>query len=160
MITIKNRYTKYNVTRALDNIANHKSVRKAGLEWGIPRSTLQVRLKHNINHREAAEHLQRLPIVLENRLTKWVLTQEALGHSITHSQLKVFGERLCKLQGDHRPLGKRWIRRFLLRNPVLKTKRQITVDSVRVNGATTDTIKAWFQNFQIPAIQAIKPENR
>jgi 4-hydroxybenzoate polyprenyltransferase len=49
---------------------------------------------------------------------------------------------------------------FLRRNPVLKTKKQFKIDSVRVNGATSDILKAWFQKLEIPAIKAIKPENR
>ncbi len=31
---------------------------------------------------------------------------------------------------------------------------------MRVNSATSDIIKAWFQNLAIPAIQAIQPDNR
>lgn len=34
------------------------------------------------------------------------------------------------------------------------------MDSNRINGATTDVIKAWFQYLALPAITAIKPENR
>jgi 4-hydroxybenzoate polyprenyltransferase len=49
---------------------------------------------------------------------------------------------------------------FLRRNPVLKTKKQFRIDSARVNGATSDIIKAWFQKLEVPAIKAIKPENR
>ena len=49
---------------------------------------------------------------------------------------------------------------FLRRNPVLKTKKQLRIDSVRVNGATSDIIKGWFQKLEVPAIKAIKPENR
>ena len=49
---------------------------------------------------------------------------------------------------------------FLRRNPVLKTKKQFRIDSARVNGATSDILKAWFQKLRIPAIEAIKPENR
>ena len=49
---------------------------------------------------------------------------------------------------------------FLRRNPILKTKKQFKIDSARVNGANSDIIKAWFQNLEVPAIKAIKPENR
>ena len=49
---------------------------------------------------------------------------------------------------------------FLRRNPVLKTKKQFKIDSTRINSATSDIIKAWFQKLEIPAIKAIKPENR
>jgi hypothetical protein len=61
---------------------------------------------------------------------------------------------------DGLSLGKRWMAGFLRRNPVLKTKKQFKIDSVRVNGATSDILKAWFQKLEIPAIKAIKPENR
>jgi hypothetical protein len=49
---------------------------------------------------------------------------------------------------------------FLRRNPILQTKKQLQIDSARVNGATTEIIKKWFQNFAPPRIKAIKPENR
>ena len=38
-------------------------------------------------------------------------------------------------------LGKRWIAGFLRRNPVLKTKKQLRIDFVRVNSVTSDIIK-------------------
>ena len=57
------------------------------------------------------------------------------------------------------PLSKKWIAGFLRRNPVLKTKKQYRIDSVRINGATSDILKAWFQKLEVPAIKAIKPEN-
>ena len=49
---------------------------------------------------------------------------------------------------------------FLRRNPVLKTKKQFRIDSVRINSATSDILKAWFQKLEVPTIKAIKPENR
>lgn len=49
---------------------------------------------------------------------------------------------------------------FLRRNPILKTKKQFYIDSARVNGATTEIIRKWFQKLALPHIKAIKPENR
>jgi len=49
---------------------------------------------------------------------------------------------------------------FLRRNPILKTKKQLRIDSVRVNGARSEIIRPWFQKLEIPAVKAIKPENR
>jgi hypothetical protein len=49
---------------------------------------------------------------------------------------------------------------FLRRNPVLKTKKKKSIDLQYINGAIIQIIKAWFQKLYIPAIQAIKPENR
>ena len=49
---------------------------------------------------------------------------------------------------------------FLRRNPILKTKKQFRIDSARVNGATSNIIKAQFRKLEIPAIKIIKAENR
>src|SRR6195952_1952631 len=157
---MKPQYTEDDVKCALNEIANGKSMRKARLEWGIPRSTLRDHNAATETHREAADHLQRLPTVVENRLANWILNQEALGHGVTHAKIRVFGERLLALQGDHLPLGKHWMTRFMTRNPIRKTKRQIYVDSVRVNNACLEVIWPWFQKLDIPAIRAIPASQR
>ena len=88
------------------------------------------------------------------------MAQEALGVPLTHGQIRQFVSRLLVIKGDHKKLGKRWMEGFLRRNPILRTKRARNIDSTRVNGATTATIKSWFQRLVIPVITAIKPENR
>jgi 4-hydroxybenzoate polyprenyltransferase len=49
---------------------------------------------------------------------------------------------------------------FLRRNPILRTKKQLRIDSVRVNSATTEIIKKWWPKLTIPVVKAIKPKNR
>ena len=49
---------------------------------------------------------------------------------------------------------------FIRRNPILKTKRHLRIDFIRVNGATSEIIKPWFQKLEVPSVKAIKPENR
>ena len=66
---MKPQYTEYDVMCALEEMANGKSLRKASREWGVPRSTLQGRNATTQSRQEAAEHLQRLPTVVEDRLT-------------------------------------------------------------------------------------------
>jgi 4-hydroxybenzoate polyprenyltransferase len=48
----------------------------------------------------------------------------------------------------------------LRQNPILKTKKQFHIDSARVNSATTEIIRKWFQKLALPYIKTIKPENR
>jgi len=153
-------YTEDDVQRALKEVVEGKSIRKAGLDWGVPRSTLQERIYGRVILREAKEPFQRLSPVQEQRLTDWVLTQETLGRSPTHAQIRAFAGRILVARKDATPLGKRWMAGFIKRNPILKTKKQFRIDSTRVNGATSDIIKVWFQKLEVPAIKAIKPENR
>ena len=68
--------------------------------------------------------------------------------------------RVLAAKRDVKPLGKRWMAGFIRRNPILRTKRQFWIDSVRVNGAISEVIKPWFQKLEVPIVKAIKPENR
>ncbi|KAK6815478.1 hypothetical protein RU639_008682 [Aspergillus parasiticus] len=86
--------------------------------------------------------------------------QEALGLPPTHQQLREFATRILAAQGDTQPLGKRWINSFLRRNPEIGTVRGKGIDSARLNGATTETIQKFFPLVEIPAIKAIRQENR
>ena len=70
---MKPSYTEEDVQRALADVANGKSVRKAGLDWGVPRSTLQERINGRVSRQEANEPSQRLSPVQEQRLIDWVL---------------------------------------------------------------------------------------
>jgi 4-hydroxybenzoate polyprenyltransferase len=79
---------------------------------------------------------------------------------LTHGQIRQFASRLLVTKGDRKELGKRWMKSFLRRNPILRTERARNIDSVRVNSATTAIIKPWFQRLVIPAIATIEPENR
>ena len=120
---MKPRYTEDDIQYTLRDIANSKSERKASLDWGVPRGTLQERTQGRVSRSESHAHLQRLAPVQEQRLTDWVLVQESLGRNPTHAQIRAFAGRILAARHDAAPLGKRWMTGFLKRNPVLKTKK-------------------------------------
>jgi hypothetical protein len=153
-------YTEQDLLAALNDVKNGKSVKLASREWGVPETTLRNRNQGQENHTIAAENQQRLSKGQEEHLTTWILAQEALGTPLTHSQIRQFVCRLLVIKGDYKDLGKRWMDGFLRRNPILRTKRARTIDSVRVNGATTTVIRSWFPRLATPTITTIKPENR
>jgi len=111
------------------------------LEWGVLRGTLQERINGRVSRKEASKPSQRLSTVQEQRLTDWVLVQEALGRSSTHAQIRGLAGRILVARRDTLPLGKRWMAGFIRRNPILKTKRQLRIDFIRVNGAKSEIIK-------------------
>ena len=153
-------YTEDDIQYALNDIANGMSFRQASLKWGPPRATLHDRLNGRISRAKASQPSQRLSPVQEQRLTDWVLVQKSIRSSLTHAQIRSFAGRILAAKNDALPLGKRWISNFLRRNPILKTKKQYKIDFIRVNSATTEIIKLWFQKLEIFIIKTIKPENR
>ena len=100
-------YTEEDVQCALRDMANGKSERKASLDWGVPRSTIQQRIQGCLSRAEAHAHEQRLASVQEQRLTDWVLVQESLGQSLTHTQIRAFAGRILATRHVAILLGKR-----------------------------------------------------
>lgn len=76
---------------ALEEIANGKSLRKACLEWDIPRSTLRDRSITTQTYQESASHLQRSPTVVEYQLTNCILNSKALSYGVTDIQIRLLG---------------------------------------------------------------------
>ena len=137
------------------------SIRSISREFSIPYTTLADRIHGAQTHQEASEPQQTLSRIQEDHLTKWVLTQVALGVPPTHAQIREFASRVLQAQGAPRTtVGKGWVNRFIRRNPVLRTQRARKIDSVRVNGATDQVIRSWFPHLNIPAIKDILPANR
>jgi hypothetical protein len=153
-------YTEYELGQAVIAVTNGQSVQKAALHWGIPRSTLRHRLQGTESRKEAFASQQRLSPIQEQHLTQWILTQCDLGLPPTYAQIKQFTQRILATKGDDKPIGKHWMQAFLRRNPSLRTQKSYSRESARVNGATAEVIKPWFNRFFIPEVQAIKPENR
>ncbi|KAI3532057.1 transposase [Colletotrichum abscissum] len=117
-------YTEDQLRQALEDISNGKSQKRASLEYGIPRSTLQLRLQGGQTRRVAFSDWQRLSPDQETKLAQWVRIQASLGLAPTHQQ------------------------------------RSRSIDSRRVNGASTEVIRNWFKFLAIPEIKDIKPANR
>jgi hypothetical protein len=75
------------------------SQQKAGLEFGVPHSTLRHRINGHIPRQEAHMPQQRLSAVREERLTEWVLGRESLGLGPTHAQIRAFAGRVLEARG-------------------------------------------------------------
>ena len=153
-------YTEAELQQAIEDVKNGAGIREASIKWSIPRSTLQGRLKGQITQSEAQIDYQRLSPAQEERLTAWIIAQEAIGLGLTHSQIRSFANRILKLQGILQPIGQKWVTGFFRRNPSIKTKRARKVDSLRVTAATTQVLKDWFPLFNLPAVRAVKLANR
>jgi len=153
-------YTEEEVDQALQSIANGQSIRRASLEWGVPRVTLQRRVLGIQPKESAHQQYQKLSPDQENHLSSWIRIQATLGHPPTHQQVRDIADRILLQRGCSQGVGKNWIQAFLKRNPSIKVLRARTIDSRRINGASTDVIRNWFKLLALPEIQAIQPHHR
>lgn len=152
--------TEYSLLQALEAVSSAVAIRRASKLYGIPRSTIQDRLNGATSRSNANKSNRRLSRAQEARIKDCVLAQDALRLSPTHLQVRKFAERALLVTGDTQPLGKRWIDGFIRHNPEIKFLRVKSIESSRINGATTERIQEFFKLLALLIIQAIKPEDR
>lgn len=153
-------YTEDEFQAALQAIACGMSIRQASKTWAIPNTSIRNRLRGVQARCRAHEPEQRLSGTQEAHLVTWTLIQAELGLPPTHKEVRQLAERVLRAKGDPQPLGKRWINSFLARHPSLKVQRLQRMDLQRVNGATVEKIREWWQRLEHPEVRPIKPENR
>ena len=106
-----------------------------------------------------AEVQQKLSIEQEQHLANWIWNQEVLGVPVKHAQIRIFMTRILQASGSQHTVGKRWIQRFIQRHPNIKTKKDKSMDSEWINGTSTEIIKKWFQQLNLPTIKDILRED-
>jgi hypothetical protein len=117
-------YSETDIQHALSEIQAGRSIRNVAKDLKIPRSTLGSRLDGSQSRKLAFEPHQILTRAQESNVTQWFLSQVALGVPPTHNQLQEFVSRILTAQGKDPLVGKGWVKRFIARNPVLKTQRE------------------------------------
>ena len=155
------KYPEANMQNAINAVQNGTATREAARDWGVPLSTLSTRVRGTRPRGlYQAEVQQKLSIEQEQHLASWIRNQESLGVPVKHAQIRVFATRILQASGSQQTVGKRWIQRFIHRHTNIKTKKDKSMDSQRINGASTKIIKEWFQQLNLPAIRDILCEDR
>ena len=130
------------------NSGVEKSQRAACKKWGIPRSSLQERLNGSKPHAIAHSHQQRLTPEQEEFLVQWILGEDSRAQPPSHPRMREMATRILRMNGDIRPLGRRWIPQFLARNPRVASIIGRKIESARTIAANYNTINEWLELFE------------
>jgi hypothetical protein len=89
----------------------------------------------------------------EQALVSWVLRAASTGHPITHSFLRELADEIRKPRVNAEnsrviaPLGTDWSKRFMRRNPQLKTAMASGIEIQRKE-VTKEMLDTWFSEFK------------
>jgi hypothetical protein len=95
----------------------HTSQNAAAKAYGIPRTTLQDRLKGARDTTTSHQHQQRLTPDQEVFLVEWMLEEDARAYPPSHARAREMANRILRMNGDQNPVGKKWLSHFVRRNP-------------------------------------------
>ncbi|KAK2684989.1 hypothetical protein QWA68_016444 [Fusarium oxysporum] len=113
---------------------------------------------NGLSQNQAAQENGLLSKSQESRLVTWILRQEALGHTPSHSQVCATVAALLRQQGRERHIGVHWLARFIKRHLDIETKVGKRQEAARFNSFTPMAVN-WYFGIRDSGYGWIKPEN-
>ncbi|PQE08069.1 DDE superfamily endonuclease protein [Rutstroemia sp. NJR-2017a WRK4] len=123
------------------------SVRKAGRIYGIPRSTLALRMAGRQPQSETTLRVRRFSVIEEDIIVQYVLDLDSRGFPPSLSTVEDMANHLVALKGE-RHVGKHWVEHFLNRCTELKTCFNRVYDYKRALNEDPALISKWFELFK------------
>ena len=152
------RYTEEDVQNALADLESGVALATAATRHGVPRNTLRGRFNGAQPYRHAHNSEQRLSVIQEEHLERWILCQEALGYAPPHAQVRAIAIAVLNREGEHKNLGKEWTSQFMKRHPAIKSKLGRRTSWERINAATPESIWQIFDLYE--TVTWIHPRHR
>lgn len=153
--TSKAQWTPDQLSVAINEVQNGKSIRRAAKDHAIPFSTLQERLKNCVT---SGPRLGRKAVFTsdeEAAIVKHLKTLANMYYGLTPLQFrKVAFEYAEKLNIHHRfnttikLAGKDWLEGFLKRNPSISIRKPEATSLNRIKGFNKTEVNTFFQNLE------------
>lgn len=129
-----------------------KSIRAVAAACNVSEATLRRRRKGGTTRRIAHEQHQRLTPVQEQFLVDWMIEQDAQGYPPSHARAREMAARILELNGDKGALGKKWIQKFISRNPRVASIIGRSIEAIRIHSTTPEALQAFYTRSQAAQI--------
>lgn len=153
-------YTQEQLEKAVHDVRvlghSQQSAAKAN---GVPKSTLLGRLRGKKSSKFSHAAYQRLSQFQEKVLVSWIMAQHSTGAAPTQKQIMTLVARLLREQGDHEPLGKQWLARFLDRNEPLKKLPSRGDAGTKLRSVGLEAVEVIFSMMTNPLLMDSQTEN-
>jgi len=112
------------MTLAIAHLRAHpdQSIRQVAKTFQLPRTTLQRRLRGRISSQVTSQAQQKLSVIKEDSLIKWINTMASWGWPPRVKHLKSMAKDILKSKGKPTDLGQHWYKNFLNRHLELKAR--------------------------------------
>ncbi len=152
-------YSEATIHDAIFDITDHGLlIRESSSKWGVPRSIIQSRLNGQGAIRDQIQPYLLISKDDEARLVPWILYQEDLSYSPSHSQICGCVISLLQQRCLNPKIGKHWVARFIQRYPEIKTKPGRRQEANRFDSFTARAVH-WYFDIREKEYGWIKPEN-
>ncbi|KAL0829682.1 hypothetical protein ABMA28_003187 [Loxostege sticticalis] len=148
----RGKWSQQDLTEAVEAVlSRHVSVRQAALEYGVPRKTLERRIKTNNFSKGPMGPSSVFGMDHEKRLVRHILKMQEHCFPLTPKDLRsiayYFAEQLGikhSFNKDKEEAGYVWLKSFLKRNPEISTRKSEGVSLARCEALNRDEVNAYY----------------
>ncbi|THX43745.1 hypothetical protein D6D08_10539 [Aureobasidium pullulans] len=127
-----------------DESMTYTYVRKT---YGIPRATIAGRLNGRLERRAAHVSQRRLTKEQEEELAEWIMDLDSRHQPPSQPRCRLMALEIQRASGSDAGLGREWLYQFFNKYPRCGSLLGDPHESVRVNNATEENVRAWFDMF-------------
>lgn len=128
---------------------NQVSYRQLEVLYGVNKSTIHRRLRGTPNRQRGHQHEQNLSPESEKLLVDWCLDLERSNNAPNLVRLREMASIISRFAGGREQVGKRWLERFIKRNPEVRRKKARLIDAERAVNASTAVLTPWFARLRV-----------
>ena len=140
------------LTKALQSVREGTSIRRAGSQYDIPRSTLSDYTLGKLEIGKKTGPPTILTAEEEKRIAEWALQMCRIGYGRTKEQILLAVQRFIEKDGrpnpfsDNKP-GRKWFAALLKRHPQLSLRMPEQLESYRAIACTKEKLDHWYSDF-------------
>ena len=137
-------YEENRMQRALNAVQDGQSIRRAALEYGVPKSTLGDRVSGRVTHGTLSGPSRYLSSEEEDELVRFLLGCASVGYAKSRKEVLALVQSLVANRGITKLVTSGWWESFCRRNPNLTIRTPAPLSQARVAASDSDVISRYF----------------
>jgi hypothetical protein len=124
------------------------SIRDAEKSYNIPRMTIYGRMTGSRSRRDAHAHEMLMTEQQEEDLANWISDLDRRHQPPSIPRCRMMANDILRCSGSKATIGRHWMYKFFERHPDIGTLTGDPHEAARVNQATEQNVRAWFEMYR------------
>ena len=148
LVTLRSKsYKQWNddiILKAITAVVEGSSVRKAALDYGIPKSTLNDRIQGKVIHGSHSGRSKYLSDEEELELVRFLLRSASIGYPRSRYEVIAIVQRVCLKNGFNVTVTHGWWEAFCRRHPTVTLRKPAHLSAARAKASDPEMLSCYF----------------
>ena len=137
-------YSQEVMTRAIKAVNEGMSVRRAALEYNVPKTTLNDRIQGKVVHGSSSGKAKYLSDEEEEELVRFLMRSASIGYSRSRTEVIAIVQRVCSSKGLDVTVTHGWWEAFCRRHPSIALRKPAHLALSRAKSSDPESLSYYF----------------